>query len=141
MEQRVSLVTLGVADLKRSREFYERLGWRRSMAKAEGVVFFQEGGMALALFPRQELAKDANVTPQGDGFRAISLAYNARDRTEVNAVLEQAEAAGAKLVKPAQDAVWGGYSGYFSDPDGFLWEVGWNPSFAMAEDGSIRIPE
>ena len=87
MEQRVSLVTLGVADLKRSREFYERLGWRRSMAKAEGVVFFQAGGMALALFPRQELAKDANVTPQGDGFRAISLAYNARHRAEVNSVL------------------------------------------------------
>jgi len=141
MEQRVSLVTLGVADLKRSREFYERLGWRRSMAKAEGVVFFQAGGMALALFPRQELAKDANVTPQGDGFRAISLAYNARNRAEVNAVLDEAEAAGAKLVKPAQDAFWGGYSGYFSDPDGFLWEVAWNPSFAMAEDGSIRIPE
>lgn len=141
MEQRVSLVTLGVADLKRSREFYERLGWRRSMAKAEGVVFFQAGGMALALFPRQELAKDANVTPQGDGFRAISLAYNARNRAEVNAVLDEAQAAGAKLVKPAQDALWGGYSGYFSDPDGFLWEVGWNPSFAMAEDGSIRIPE
>ena len=141
MEQRVSLVTLGVADLKRSREFYERLGWRRSMAKAEGVVFFQAGGMALALFPRQELAKDANVTPQGDGFRAISLAYNARNRAEVNAVLEEAEAAGAKLVKPAQDAFWGGYSGYFSDPDGFLWEVAWNPSFAMAEDGSIRIPQ
>jgi len=141
MEQRVSLVTLGVADLKRSREFYERLGWRRSMAKAEGVVFFQAGGMALALFPRQELAKDANVTPPGDGFRAISLAYNARHRAEVNSVLEEAEAAGAKLVKPAQDAFWGGYSGYFSDPDGFLWEVAWNPSFAMAEDGSIRIPE
>jgi len=141
MEQRVSLVTLGVEDLKRSREFYERLGWRRSMAKAEGVVFFQAGGMALALFRRQELAKDANVTPQGDGFRAISLAYNARNRAEVNAVLDEAEAAGAKLVKPAQDALWGGYSGYFSDPDGFLWEVGWNPSFAMAEDGSIRIPE
>jgi uncharacterized protein len=141
MEQRVSLVTLGVADLERSREFYERLGWRRSMAQAEGVVFFQAGGMALALFPRQELAKDANVTPQGDGFRGISLAYNARNRTEVNSVLEEAEAAGAKLVKPAQDAVWGGYSGYFSDPDGFLWEVAWNPSFAMAKDGSIRIPE
>jgi len=141
MEQRVSLVTLGVADLKRSREFYKRLGWRRSMAKAEGVVFFQAGGMTLALFPRQELAKDANVTPQGDGFRAISLAYNARHRAEVNSVLEEAEAAGAKLVKPAQDAFWGGYSGYFSDPDGFLWEVAWNPSFAIAEDGSIRIPE
>jgi predicted lactoylglutathione lyase len=141
MEQRVSIITLGVADLKRSREFYERLGWRRSMAKAEGVVFFQAGGMALALYPRYELAKDANVTPQGDGFRGISLAYNARNRGEVDSVLEDAEAAGAKLLKAGQEAFWGGYSGYFSDLDGFLWEVAWNPSFPMAEDGSLRIPE
>ncbi len=141
MEQRVSIITLGVADLQRSREFYERLGWRRSMAKAEGVVFFQAGGMALALFPRHELAKDANIAPDGDGFNGISLAYNARNRAEVDSVLEDAEAAGAKLLKPAQEAFWGGYSGYFSDLDGFLWEVAWNPSFPIAEDGSIRIPD
>jgi len=141
MEQRVSIVTLGVEDLKASSEFYERLGWRRSMARSEGIVFFQAGGMALALYPRHELAKDANVTPLGDGFRGTSLAYNARSRAEVDAVLEEAQAAGAKLVKPAQEAFWGGYSGYFSDPDGFLWEVAWNPFFPIAEDGSIRIPE
>jgi catechol 2,3-dioxygenase-like lactoylglutathione lyase family enzyme len=141
MEQRVSLITLGVADLKRSREFYERLGWRRSMAKAEGVVFFQVGGMGLALYPQHELAKDANIAPDGHGFPGISLAYNARNRAEVDSVLEDAEAAGAKLLKPAQEAFWGGYSGYFSDPDGFLWEVAWNPSFPIAEDGSIRIPD
>jgi catechol 2,3-dioxygenase-like lactoylglutathione lyase family enzyme len=141
MEQHVSIITLGVADLRRSREFYERLGWRRSMAKAEGVVFFQAGGMALALFPRAELAKDANVAAEGDGFKGISLAYNARSRAEVDSVLDEAEAAGAILLKPAQEAFWGGYSGYFSDPDGFLWEVAWNPSFSMAEDGSIRIPD
>ncbi|MGD0760168.1 MAG: VOC family protein [Candidatus Sulfotelmatobacter sp.] len=141
MEQRVSLITLGVADLQRSREFYERLGWRRSMANAEGVVFFQTGGMALALYPRHELAKDANVSAHGDGFSGISLAYNARTRAEVDAVLHEAEAAGAKLVKPAQEAFWGGYSGYFADPDGFLWEVAWNPSFPIAADGSIQIPE
>ena len=141
MEQRVSIVTLGVADLKRSAEFYERLGWRRSMAKAEGVVFFQAGGMALALFPRPELAKDANIDPEGRGFNGVSLAYNARNRAEVDSVLEEAEAAGAKLLKPAQVAFWGGYSGYFSDLDGFLWEVAWNPSFPMAEDGSIRVPD
>src|ERR1017187_6153855 len=105
MEQRVSIITLGVADLKRSREFYERLGWRRSMAKAEGVVFFQAGGMALALYPRYELAKDANVAPHGDGFRGISLAYNARNRGEVDSVLEDAEAAGAKLLKAGQEAI------------------------------------
>ncbi len=141
MEQRVSIVTLGVADLKRSREFYERLGWRPSGAKSEGIVFFQTGGMALALYPRDELAKDANVAGAGDGFRAISLAFNARNRAEVDAVLKEAQAAGAKLVKPAQEAFWGGCSGYFSDLDGFLWEVAWNPFFSIAEDGSIRIPE
>jgi|ERR1700733_300820 len=141
MEQRVSIVTLGVADLERSGEFYERLGWRRSMSKAEGIVFFQAGGMALALYPRHELAKDANVSPEGDGFPGITLAYNTRNRGEVDSVLEKAQAAGAKLLKPAQEAFWGGYSGYFSDPDGFLWEVVWNPFFTIAEDGSLRIPE
>ena len=141
MEQRVSIIMLGVADLKRSREFYERLGWRRSMAEAEGIVFFQAGGMALALFPRDELAKDGNLAPDGSGFKGISLAYNARNLAEVDSVLKDAEAAGARLLKPGQVAVWGGYSGYFCDPDGFLWEVAWNPSFQMAEDGSIRIPE
>ena len=96
MEQRVSIITLGVADLKRSQEFYERLGWRRSMANTEGIVFFQAGGMALALYPRHELAKDANVAPDGQGFSGISLAYNARTRAEVDSVLEAAVAAGAK---------------------------------------------
>src|SRR5579859_6059392 len=100
MEQRVSLITLGVKDLSQSREFYERLGWRRSMAKAEGIVFFQAGGMALALFPRDELAKDANIAADGRGFQGMSLAYNARNRAEVDSVLEDAETAGAKLLKP-----------------------------------------
>ncbi|MFY9854856.1 MAG: VOC family protein, partial [Terracidiphilus sp.] len=135
MEQRVSIITLGVADLKRSSDFYERLGWKRSMVKAEGVVFFQAGGMALALYPRAELAKDANIAPDGHGFSGVALAYNTRSRAEVDTVLEEAEAAGARLIKPAQEAFWGGYSGYFSDPDEFLWEVAWNPSFEIAEDG------
>lgn len=141
MEQRISVVTLGVADLVRSSDFYERLGWRRSMAKAEGVVFFQAGGMALALYPRHELAKDANLTADGQGFSGIALAYNAREREEVDSVLSEARVAGARLLKPAQNAFWGGYSGYFADPDGFLWEVAWNPSFSMAADGSIQIPD
>ena len=145
MEQRLSLITLGVADLRRSREFYERLGWRRSMAKAQDVVFFQTGGMALALYPRHELAKDANIggyiAQDGQGFNGMSLAYNTRNREEVDSVLAEAVAAGAKVVKPAQEAFWGGYSGYFADPDGFLWEVAWNPGFPMAENGSIRIPD
>ncbi len=141
MEQRVSIITLGVANLERSREFYERLGWRRSTAPAEGIVFFQAGGMAVALYPRQELAKDANVASGGSGFQGISLAYNARNRSEVDSVLAEAVAAGAKILKPAQETFWGGYSGYFSDPDGFLWEVAWNPSFPITADGSIRIPD
>ncbi len=140
MEQRISIVTLGVSDLNRSRMFYERLGWRRSMPDNEGIVFFQAGGMALALYPQEELAKDANVSPDGQGFRDLTLAYNARSRADVDSVIEEAKAAGAHILKPAQEAFWGGYSGYFSDPDGFLWEVAWNPLFPIAEDGSIKIP-
>ncbi len=141
MDQRVSIITLGVADLERSRAFYERLGWRRSMAQTEGIVFFQAGGMAVALYARNELAKDANVPADGHGFGGITLAYNGRTRAEVDSVLSEAAAAGAKIVKPAEEAFWGGYSGYFSDPDGFLWEVAWNPGFAIAEDGSLRLPD
>ncbi len=139
MEQRISIVTLGVASLERSCEFYERLGWQRSAASSDGIVFFQAGGMALALYPRAELARDANLSESGHGFVGIAIAYNARSRHEVDSVLTQAQAAGAKLLKPAQEAFWGGYSGYFADPDNFPWEVAWNPSFPIAEDGSIRL--
>jgi predicted lactoylglutathione lyase len=141
MEQRITLITLGVADLARSQDFYQRLGWRSSMSQSEGIVFFQAGGMALALYPRDELATDANVSAEGDGFSGMTLAYNTRSREEVDAVLAEASDAGAKILKPAKEAFWGGYSGYFSDPDGFAWEVAWNPSFPIAADGSIRIPD
>ncbi len=141
MEQRVSIITLGVSDLTRSREFYERLGWRRSMAKSEGIVFFQAGGMALALYPRDELAKDASVEAEGEGFRGFTLAYNVRSREEVDSILAAAQRSGGEIRKPAQDAFWGGYSGYFSDPDGFLWEVAWNPFFSIETNGAIRIPD
>jgi catechol 2,3-dioxygenase-like lactoylglutathione lyase family enzyme len=138
MEQRISLITLGVSNLERSGKFYERLGWRRAVASAEGIIFFQAGAMALALYPRSHLAKDAHVPPDGHGFAGISLAYNARTRDEVDKVMAEAEAAGAKILKPAQDAFWGGYSGYFAD---FAWEVAWNPSFPIAADGSLRLPD
>lgn len=141
MEQRLSIITLGVADLERSKGFYERLGWRRNMTKSQGIVFFQAGGIALALFPREELAKDANIVDDGHGFCGFSLAYNTRQREEVDAVIAEAEAAGAKVLKQPQQAFWGGYSGYFADPDGFVWEVAWNPFFEIEEDGGIRIPE
>jgi uncharacterized protein len=139
MEQRVSIITLGVSDLDRSRKFYERLGWRPSILDTKDIVFFQAGGIALALFPRANLVKDARISADGQGFGGVSLAYNARSREEVDSVLAEAKAAGATLPKPAQNAFWGGYSGYFSDPDGFLWEIAWNPSFPIAEDGSIRV--
>ena len=140
MEQRLSMVTLGVADLARARRFYEDgLGWQRAN-KHDEVVFYQAGGMVLGLFGREALAEDAQVESAGSGFRAIALAYNARDRAEVDAVLAEAEATGGRIVKPAHDAFWGGYSGYFADPDGHLWEVAWNPDWELAPDGSIRLP-
>lgn len=141
MEQRISIVTLGVENLDRSREFYERLGWRRTKAGGEGIVFFQAGGIALALYPREALAKDANVAASGRGFGGITLAYNVRAREDVDSLMAEAQTAGAKILKPAQEAFWGGYSGYFADPDGFLWEVAWNPFFAISKDGAIRLPE
>jgi uncharacterized protein len=141
MEQRISIVTLGVVNLERSREFYRRLGWRHSSASSEAIVFFRAGGMALALYPREELAKDANVGCDGQSFAGVTIAYNARSREEVDQVITEAKAAGAKVLKPAQEAFWGGYSGYFSDPDGFPWEVAWNPFFSIADDGSLRLPD
>jgi hypothetical protein len=139
MEQRLSLVTLGVADLDRARRFYEDgLGWRRGNDHAE-VVFFQAGGMILGLFSRRALAEDAGLPDDGRGFGGIALAYNARTRAEVDAVLAEAAAAGAKILKPAHDAFWGGYSGYFADPDGHVWEVAWNPEWTIAADGSVSL--
>lgn len=141
MEQRLSIITLGVGDLTRSLEFYQRLGWQRSMKDSDGIVFFQAAGIAIAIYPRSELAKDATVSAEGQGFPGFTLAYNTRSREEVDSVLTEAQDAGAKLIKPAKDAFWGGYSGYFSDPDGFLWEVAWNPFFAVAESGAITVPD
>jgi len=138
MEQRLSLVTLGVADLDRSRRFYEALGWRRHGAHPE-VVFFQAGGMVLGLWSRQALAADAHLSPEGSGFAGIALAYNTRTREEVDRVLDEAKAAGATIPKPAEDAFWGGYTGYFADPDGHLWEVAWNPDWTIGEDGSVKL--
>ncbi len=137
-EPRVSLITLGVADLARARAFYETgLGWRASPASQGDIVFFQMGGMALALFPRAALAEDAGVADAGPG--AITLAHNVREPAEVDRLLALAEAAGARITRPAQAAFWGGRTGYFADPDGHLWEIAWNPHFALADDGALRL--
>ena len=143
IEQRLSLITLGVSDLNASTKFYgEVLGWKPSSVGAGQVTFFQLNGIGLALFPREELAADAEVEDLDAGeYSRIALAYNVREREEVDAVLEYVRSRGGRVVKEAEDATWGGRSGYFSDPDGFLWEVAWNPGFQIKEDGSITIPE
>lgn len=141
MQPRLTLITLGTRDLARAVRFYEALGWSRSVRGAEGVAFFQVGGMALALWPRENLAEDAGVPAEGDGFRGFALAYNTASREETDAVLAGAVAAGGTLVKAAHDAVWGGYSGYFADPDGVLWEVAWNPGFTLLPDGNLKLPD
>ncbi len=141
MEQRISLITLGVNDLAKSTAFFERLGWRRSVKQAQGVSFFQCGGVAISLYPRLKLAADAGTPPDGRGFSGVTLAYNARSKQDVDAVLAEATSAGATIVKPAQEAFWGGYSGYFRDLDGHLWEVAWNPGFLLDDAGAVTLPE
>ena len=140
LEPRLSLITLGVTDLDRATAFYERLGWPRRVRFAQGVAFFQLGGLGLSLYPRAELAKDAGVPLQDRPSQGFTLAYNTRSRADVSAVLAQAEALGGRIMRPAQDAVWGGHHGHFSDLDGFLWEVAWNPDFVIADDGRIILP-
>lgn len=140
MEPRLSLITLGVTDLARATAFYKALGWPRRVYAAEGVAFFQLGSLGLSLYPRADLARDAGVPLQEQPSQGFTLAYNTRNRAEVDAVLAAAEAAGGRITQPAQKAVWGGYHGHFADPDGFLWEIAWNPGFVLAADGSLVLP-
>jgi catechol 2,3-dioxygenase-like lactoylglutathione lyase family enzyme len=143
VEPRISLITLGVSDLQRSLRFYrDGLGLPTTWDGEKGVVFFRTQGVRLALYPYDELAKDVGDEFVGrpmPRFPGVTLAHNVRERAEVDAVLARAEAAGARIEKPAQDTFWGGYAGYFSDPDGHLWEVAWG-AFPFHEDGSLDIP-
>ena len=142
MDPRIHIVTLGVRDLPRAVRFYgEGLGWPRSSAGGDEIAFFRCGGAVLALFPRGALAEDAGVDPAGSGFSGITLAQNVAERERVAQVLEEAVAAGGTLIRPAEDVFWGGRRGYFADPDGYLWEVAWNPHFPFAPDGSLVLPE
>lgn len=140
MEQRLSLVTLGVRDLAASRAFYRRLGWTESSAGNAEVAFFQCGGLVFALWGREALAEDAGVRAGDGGFSDVSLAYNVRHKHEVDATLQEAEKAGARMLRSGADTTWGGRTGYFADPDGFAWEVAWNPDFAILPDGGIKLP-
>ena len=138
MEQRVSVVTLGVGDLARARAFYEALGWTTGAKPDDDVVFFQAGGMIVALWGRDQLAEDSGVSDSG-GWGGVTLAYNTRSPAEVDAVLAEAEAAGATIARPGAETFWGGYSGAFIDPDGHPWEVAHNPHWTLGEDGSIAL--
>jgi hypothetical protein len=138
----LSLVTLGVADLERSIAFYEALGFRRKAKAAQGVGFFQAGAMTLAVWPAHELAKDANAAAgPAPSFRGVALAWNCRLAAEVDAVIERAIGVGASVPKPAQKTFWGGYAGYFADPDGHLWEIAHNPGFPLTDDGRLTLPD
>ena len=140
MEQRISIVTLGVADVARARAFYERLGWHGQ--EVEETVFFQAGGMAVVLWHEDKLADDAGLPREaGRGFRGMSLAQNVPSAAEVDAVVAAAEQAGAVVTRRPAPTFYGGYAGYFTDTDGHAWEIAHNPGFSLAEDGSLVLPD
>lgn len=142
MEQRLSLITMGVDDLAKARSFYEQgLGWKISKLGDANVCFIQLNGIIISLYMRSEMAKDCGLPlmPKQE-FSGIALAYNTRSKTEVDEVLAKAGQAGARILKPASDAAWGGYYGHFADIDGHIWEIAWNPDFAIDEKGAITLP-
>jgi uncharacterized protein len=139
VEQRVSLITLGVADVAAARAFYEQLGWRGT--EVEETVFFQAGGLGIVLWGRDKLAADGGLEDaRADGFGGVALAQNVRSREEVEALVAAAEAAGATITKRPEETFYGGYAAYFTDLDGHAWEVAHNPGFTLAEDGSLQLP-
>lgn len=137
---RLSMVTLGVKDIKRSRKFYEELGFVASGFESDSVVFFQASGTVLGLYGHDALAEDANETAKGEGFRGVAIAWNLASEPDVDAALTHAQSCGAELIKPAQKVFWGGYSGYFKDPDGHLWEVAHNPFVPLDDNGHMVLP-
>jgi predicted lactoylglutathione lyase len=139
MDQRISIITLGVADLKRSRAFYDALGWKvAAEEQADQIVAYDLINMTLCLYPLAKLGEDAKIKVQSQEYSTITIAYNVRSETEVDAALKEAVKAGGKLVKAAEKMFWGGYSGYFADPDGNLWEVAFNPFAPLGPEGEFR---
>jgi uncharacterized protein len=140
MEQRITLITLGVADLPRSKAFYEQLGWTGQ--ETDETVFMQAGGSALVLWSRAKLAADSGVADNGFvGFAGFTLAHNVRSTAEVDDIMTVAAASGATVTRPASTTFYGGYAGCFADPDGYIWEIAHNPGFTLAADGSLTLPE
>jgi predicted lactoylglutathione lyase len=138
MQQRISIITLGVKEIELSKQFYNSLGWKLASKQDEGIVVYNLNQMALALYPVDKLAEDAPVELQLQGFPKCALAYNVNSESEVDSVLAEAERAGARIIKSAQKVFWGGYSGYFSDPDNFLWEVAYNPFITLGSNGEFQ---
>ncbi len=138
MEQRVTLITLGVADVAAARAFYERLGWAPTL-EVEETVFFQAGCLVLTLWGRDKLAEDSGVD-DGGGWGGVTLAHNVGSEKEVDRVIEEARAAGATIAREPSKTTWGGYTGVFIDPDGHSWEVAHNPGFELRADGSLVVP-
>jgi uncharacterized protein len=140
MNQHLHLITLGVRDFEKSRKFYtEILGWKPTSGSNDDITFFQTGGVALAIYPRDKLAEDALTSPEGSGFSGITLAYNARSEAEVDEIIRDLKLKGVKIVKESQKVFWGGYSSYFADPDDYHWEVAYNPFFAFDENGNLKL--
>jgi predicted lactoylglutathione lyase len=139
MEQRVTLITLGVADVEGSKAFYERLGWRVGL-DVQDTVFFQAGDLVVTLWGRDKLAEDSGVDDDGGGWGGVTIAHNVRSRDEVDAVIREARSAGARITREPGETFYGGYAGVFADPDGHTWEVAFNPGFPLTETGSIRLP-
>jgi catechol 2,3-dioxygenase-like lactoylglutathione lyase family enzyme len=140
MRQHLHLITLGVRDFERSRKFYaETLGWKPAAASQEDTAFFQAGGVVLSIYPREKLAEDAMVSPEGEGFSGVTLAFNAGSEAEVDEIIRELRGKGVTIAKEPQKVFWGGYSSYFADPDGNLWEVAYNPYFPFDEAGNLRL--
>lgn len=140
MEQRFSLVTLATRDLAKSTRFFEAMGWQRAVKDAPGCAFFQCGSAALALYPREDFYRDLAIADDGSDIGGVAVSYNARSKEEVDAVLERVAALGAEIVKPGHDVFWGGYTSFFRDLDGHIWEVAWNPGFPIDDSGAVHLP-
>ncbi|KAB1067570.1 VOC family protein [Tamlana haliotis] len=140
MRQNLNIITLGVSDLKKTLDFYERgLNWKKSKASKDKIAFFEMNGIVLSFFSKDALAKDANVSNIGSGFSGITIAYNAKSENEVDSVLRKVAELGAEIIKPAKKADWGGYSGYFKDIDGHIFEVAYNQHFEFDENDNIKM--
>ena len=140
MKQHAHLITLGVKDFKKSFEFYTKvLGWKPSSSSNDDIAFFQAGGVVLAIYPREKLAEDAVIAPEGSGFAGFTLAYNAHSEAEVDKIIADLRSKGVKIVKEPQKVFWGGYSSYFADPDDYRWEVAFNPFFEFDDAGNLKM--